>query len=98
MADPDPRTPRELVRGLRRGLEADMAAGLAWIPWDGPPPADRLQPPVVDASAPSAAPATTVAPHRRVSGKDLAMKDRQRNLAAIAREVAACTACRDRSA
>jgi DNA polymerase len=87
VADSGSPSPRDLVRGLRKGLEAELDAGWNWIPWDGAPPAERLERPATP-SAPAAA------PRRRVSGKDLDMKDRQRNLAAIAREVAACTACR----
>jgi uracil-DNA glycosylase family 4 len=57
----------EEVRGLREGLEADLEAGVAWVPWDAP---------------------------ERPAAKGVPPAAKERALAAVAAEVAACTLCR----
>ena len=79
MADGPRRRLAQEVRRLREGLAADLEAGISWIPWDGPSPADRLRP---APRAPAPVP------------RDLPRSLREKALAAVAAEVAACTACR----
>jgi uracil-DNA glycosylase family 4 len=66
------------VRALREGLAADREAGIDWIPWEGAPPAERL-------AAPRPRPPRAAAIPRAA---------REKALAAVAAEVARCTACR----
>jgi len=73
------------ARRLRAGLEGDLEAGVAWVPWTGPAPAEAVAPP--PAAAPPAAPP-------RPAPRDLDRAARERALGAVAAEVAACTACR----
>ena len=83
----------EEARALREGLAGDLEAGVAWIPWEGPSPAERL-------AAPQAAPARELpaapaaAAPAKPAPRDLDRRSRERALAAIAAEVASCTRCR----
>jgi uracil-DNA glycosylase len=90
----------EEARALRECLEGDLEAGIAWIPWEGRSPAERLAAPVPSASprpaAPPAAPpaAGAAAGAAGAAPRDLSRASRERALAAVAAEVAACTRCR----
>jgi DNA polymerase len=85
----------EEARALHAALEAEAEAGVAWVPWEGASPDERLAPPrnappprgAPPAAAPSAGPAP---PPPRDLGRDA----RERALAAVAAEVATCTLCR----
>jgi DNA polymerase len=83
------------VRALREGLAADMEAGVAWTPWEGPGPAERLAVPAAAAApAPSGTSPAAVQPSPPAAARDLSRASRERALAAVAAEVAACTRCR----
>ena len=87
------------ARRLRAGLRGDLEAGITWVPWEGPAPADRSAAPApalapVPVPAPVPAPAPAAAPSPRSPPRDLDRPGRERALAAVAAEVAGCTACR----
>jgi DNA polymerase len=90
--DEERRRLAEAARALREGLEADLEAGVSWIPWEGPSPAERLAP---RAAVPRSRPAGTTTPASPAApSAPLSRAGRERALAAVAAEVAACTRCR----
>jgi DNA polymerase len=80
------------VRALREELEAGLEAGVSWTPWEGPAPAERLAPPsIVPVNVPVPANVPVPGPS---PASPLPLAARERALAAVAAEVAACTRCR----
>ena len=93
--EPERRRLADEARRLRAGLRGDLEAGITWMPWDGPAPAERaaaIAPASVPSPIPSHAPVAAAAPAPRSAALD--RPGRERALAAVAAEVAGCTACR----
>ena len=85
----------EEARRLRECLVADVEAGIDWIPWEGRSPAERLAaPPAPSVPTPTPASRPPLPTPRPAPPRDLSLAAKERALAAVAAEVAVCTACK----